>query len=72
MLFLGFKHVCSGQKFHHSLHLLVPADAGLRVGNTSVGRSPSHPVAHEIDRPLEDVLAAVEKFLRLLSKRKGM
>jgi hypothetical protein len=70
MVLLGFKHVGPGQKFHHTLHLRVPADIGLCAGDGGIRPSPSHPVAHEIDGPLQYILTAVKEFLGLLSKRK--
>jgi hypothetical protein len=72
LVFLGFEHICSGQKLHHTLHLRVPTGVCLCVGDPGIGCGPSHPVAHEINRPFENVLTGVEEFFGLLSERKGM
>lgn len=72
VVFLGFEHICSGQKLHHTLHLRVPTGVCLRVGDRDIACGPSHPVAHEINRSLENILTTVEKFLGLLGEGKGV
>lgn len=72
LVILGFENIRSGQKVHHTLHLRVPTGVCLCAGDRGIGGGPSHPVAHEINRPFENVLTAVEKLLGLLGKGKGV
>ena len=65
---LFIKNMGSVQEVHHSLNICISAHICLRIGDSRVSGGPSHAVAHEINRPLENVLPAVQQFLRLLGE----
>jgi hypothetical protein len=64
------QNVSPGQKVHHILEIRVARHIRLGAGESSITGRPSHAIAHEINRPLEKVLPAVQQLLGLLCKGK--
>ena len=53
----------TGQQIHHALYIRVSAHVRLSIGDSKVTGGPSHPVAHKINGPLENVLTTVQQML---------
>lgn len=57
------------REVRHTLDFHITAHATLRVEDAERVRCPSEVIPHEVHRLLQDVLAVMEQFLRLMCKR---